>query len=459
MLGSRVHIFPWRQNRHQRGVQHYLQVLRKFPARQLLEIFWDKRDSGYQFRGSFGGKRTPSSDPVVLLPSAYVNASRTAVAYAESLPKSRFLLVATRQSAWIESHPANVSMTWLRSYASVREPSRKAECANLQSRWELLRSELTQVPEFRLLGELGCFDDFPERFARGLEIRDAWQNVVDREPVEAVICTDDSNPYTHIPLLLAVHKGLPTVSCHHGALDGRYMFKRSHAAVLLAKGEMEQDYLVRVCGIPPQRVEIGAPIPPPERVLKPGGSQGKGGFIVFFSEAYEMTGGRARDFYRDILPPLADLALTEGRELIIKLHPSESPSDRSRIIDSILRPEQKRVMRIISGTLQPELLNEAWFGITVLSTVVVECAMRGIPCFLCHWLESWPYGYIEQFSRFDIGVRLNEPGKIKQISAIVRSYKSNAVARRNCWSPIERERLQTLLGIGRKSERTIATTT
>ena len=67
--------------------------------------------------------------------------------------------------------------------------------------------------------------------------------------------------------------------------------------VLLAKGEMEQDYLVRVCGIPPQRVEIGAPILP-ERILESGRDKGKKPFIVFFSEAYEMTGGRARDFYQ-----------------------------------------------------------------------------------------------------------------------------------------------------------------
>ena len=33
------------------------------------------------------------------------------------------------------------------------------------------------------------------------------------------------------------------------------MFKRAHADVVLAKGKMEQDYLVRVCGVPRARVE------------------------------------------------------------------------------------------------------------------------------------------------------------------------------------------------------------
>ena len=183
------------------------------------------------------------------------------------------------------------------------------------------------VPEFRILSELGCLDDFPERFAQGLEVRDAWRNVLDAEPVQAVLCADDSNPYTHMPLLLAAHRGLPTITCHHGALDGRYMFKRNHADVLLAKGRMEEDYLVRLCG---------------------GAGESRGGSadscaeqcrglareessIVFFSEAYEVGGGRGRSFYQDILPPLADLALSEGRELIIKFHPSESLAERSQI--------------------------------------------------------------------------------------------------------------------------------
>ena len=81
----------------------------------------------------------------------------------------------------------------------------------------------------------------------------------DREPVQAVLCADDSNPYTHLPLLLAKARSLQTVACHHGALDGRYMLKQTHADMLLAKGAMEEDYLVRVCGVPREKVEVGAP--------------------------------------------------------------------------------------------------------------------------------------------------------------------------------------------------------
>src|SRR5215470_10466406 len=44
-----------------------------------------------------------------------------------------------------------------------------------------------------------------------------------------------------------------------GALDGPYIFKRVHADVILAKGAMEKDYLLRICNVPSQKVEIGAP--------------------------------------------------------------------------------------------------------------------------------------------------------------------------------------------------------
>jgi hypothetical protein len=179
--------------------------------------------------------------------------------------------------------------------------------------------------------------------------------------------------------------------------------------------------------------------------------------IVFFSEAYEVGGGRVRGFYQDILPPLADLALSEGRELIIKLHPSESFAERSRFIEQILGPEQRKVVRIAGGPLRAELLERAWFGVTVLSTVVVECALQGVPCFLCSWLESWPYGYVDQFTRFGVGVRLAERFEIAQIPEMLKNYKVGGSVREDCWRPIEKLRLQALLGIGRTSGAPAAT--
>jgi hypothetical protein len=452
-LGSRLRTFSARGGR-KGGARHYLRVLKKFPLPQLFEIFWDKTDAGYQVRGWFNRKRKPSTDAVVLLPSAYINVSNTGVAYAQSLPDTHFLLVVTRRSGWVENAPANVSATWLRRYASLRAPSRKLELLDLEERWDALRRELLAVPEVRTLAELGWLDEFPARFAQGLEIRDAWRNVLDFEPVKAIICADDHNPYTHIPVLLAKARGLPAIVCHHGALDGRYMFKRNHADVLLARGRMEADYLVRMCGVPAERVEIGAPFLTTD-ANQPSG-RGDRPFIVFFSEAYEVAGGRGHDFYEDILPSLADLALSEGRELIIKLHPSESFSERSRFVEQILTPEQRRITRLMGGPLQPELLDRTWFGVTVMSTVVVECMLHGIPCFLCVWLESWPYGYDDQFARFEAGIRLHEPKEIKSIPDKLSGYKVSTRVRENCWRSIEPERFRALLGMGPANSAAIA---
>src|SRR5579872_2433348 len=315
VLGSRVQTFSTAVKSREGPVEHYARLLRKFPVSQLIEIFWDKADPGYQFRGSLRRRGRQSSNPVVLLPSSYVSISRTALSYAQTMPETRFLLVVTRRSGWIETSSSNVSAAWLSGYASLRDTARKLERRDLVRRWELLRTELNTVPEIRSLDKLGYLRHFPRRISQGLEIRDAWRNVLNQEAVQSVICADDSNPYTHLPLLLAAQRGLPTIACHHGAFDGRYFFKRNHADVLLAKGEMERDYLVRVCEIPGDGVEIGAPAL--DEAPRVPSNHAQKSNILFFSEAYEVGGGRATGFYRDILPWLADLAIIHNCELIV----------------------------------------------------------------------------------------------------------------------------------------------
>ncbi len=445
--GARVKIFPLRPAAQRRGLAHYIRLSRKLSAPQMIDVFWDKYDSGYQFRGRLAGKRQPSARPVVLLPTAYVNVSRTGVAYANTFPEEDFLLVTTRRSGWIADRPRNVAAAWLSSYASVRD--RSVENADIESRWRSVLRELGGVAEFDILNRLGCLDVFPRRFRHGIEVRDAWRNVLDSEPVRGVLCADDSNPYTRIPLLLAQARGMPNVACHHGALDGRYVFKRSYGDVIWAKGKMEEDYLVRRCGVPRERIEVAAPALPsswgtshPSRDSCP--------YLLFISEVFVEGGGRPEEFYRDVLPPLADLARAAGRKLIVKLHPAESEHERAGIVDRILSAEQKKVTQIVSGALTEELLSQAWFGITILSTVAVECAIRGIPCFLCKWLEAWPFGYVEQFIRFGVGIGLNGPSEIGEIPGYLRQHQMSADVRENCWRPAASGRLRELLTASRK---------
>jgi len=444
LLGNRANVFPLRCGAQKGGLGHYVRVSQKLSASQMIDVFWDKYDAGYQFRGRLVGRRAPSSRPVVLLPTAYVNVSRTGIACANTFPEENFLLVATRRSGWAQDPPKNVAARWLSAYASVRD--RSAENAEGERRWRPLRKELQGTTEFEILNTLGHLDSFPRWFRHGLEVRDAWRNVLDTEPVQAVLCADDSNPYTRLPMLLAQARGLPNIACHHGALDGRAVFKRSYGDVIWAKGKMEEDYLVRRCGVPPERVEIAAPaLPANWNAWRRSNLHEPQPYLLFISEAYDVAGGRAEEFYRDVLPPLADLALATGRKLIVKLHPAESERDRAGMVARILSAEQNGATRIVSGPLTEDLLRKAWFGITILSTVAMECAIRGIPCFLCKWLEFSPYGYVDQFIRFGVGISLNDPSELKRIPEYLQQTPAHAEVSKNCWQPASAGRLRELL--------------
>jgi hypothetical protein len=439
-----VNVFPLRRGAEKSGLGHYVRVSNRLSAPQIIDVFWDKYDAGYQWRGRLARKRPPSTRPVVLLPTAYVNVSRTGVAYAKTFPEENFLLVSTRQSGWVEDLPKNMAGAWLSSYASMRD--RSAENAAMNSRLQSLLNELGGVAELEILNRLGYLESFPHRFRHGLEVRDAWRNVLDTEPVEAVLCADDSNPYTRIPLLLARARGLPSVACHHGALDGRYVFKRSYGDVIWAKGKMEEDYLVRKCGVPEEQVEIGAPaLPANWNGAEKWDRQEFRPYLVFFSELYEASGGRCEELYRDVLPAMADLALATGRELVVKLHPAESERERNRVLARILSKEQRSMARVVSGPLSEDLLAKTWFGVTILSTVAMECAIRGIPCFLCKWLEFSAHGYVEQFIRFGVGIGLENPGAIGTIPQQLREHTRRTNVVENYWQPVSSGRLRELI--------------
>src|SRR5438034_7086774 len=429
-----------------RSALRYVRSAARFPIAQLAEILWDKYDSNYFLRRRFTGGRKPSRNPVVLMPSAYVNVSRMAIAYASTVPEMDFLLVATRRSGWLAEPSANVTVAKLASYARYEAFTRR-ERDELSAQWRHVRTDLESIPEIGMLGRLGLLDSFPKLLRQGLAIREAWRQVFEIEPVKAVLCADDSNPYTRIPVLLARNRGIPAIACHHGALDGAHLFKRSHADVILAKGKMEQDYLVRVCGVPNVNVEIGAPADwSPTCVRRDGDSAP---FITFFSEPYEVASARTDEFYRDLLPRLADLALKAGRKLLVKLHPFESRRERQRLINRILTAEQQDVATIVNGALSEDLLQKTWAGITVLSTAASECAVRGIPSFLCGWLEYSHYGYIEQFERFGVGQVLRSPEEIAEIPQLIRRYRQPEVSS-NLWQPVTSARLQELFSGARK---------
>ncbi len=299
------------------------------------------------------------------MPSAYTNVSRMSVAYASMLPEQSFLVVATRRSGTHFDSLPNVACASLAAYASGPEP--QTEYPEILGKWKNLKQRLALVPEMDLLLRAGLLEKFPNHFRDGLAVRNAWRSLLSQEQIVTVMCGDDSNPYTRLPVLLARQKGIPTLDFHHGALDGRFLMKELPSDLYLAKGEMERDYLLRICGLPPERVAVAGParsrtIPTQER------AQDEKSQILFFSEPYESAGWRAEEIYREILPPLARLAHESGCKLVVKLHPFES---------------------------------------------------RGVPCFLCEWLTSSPYGYTSQYARFGVGRILQSREELNEIPRVM----------------------------------------
>ena len=80
---------------------------------------------------------------------------------------------------------------------------------------------------------------------------------------------------------------------------------------------------------------------------------------------------------------------------------------------------------MIDGPLTEELMEEIWFGCTVVSSTALDCAMRGIPVFLCGWLENWPFRYLEQFAAYRVGMKLSHPDEIAQIPRLLETFEPN----------------------------------
>ena len=205
---------------------------------------------------------------------------------------------------------------------------------------------------------------------------------------------------------------------------------------------MEADYLVNTCGVDPSVVEIGAPVSSPRREIV---RSGEGECIIFFSEPYEVIAERTEEIYRDVIPGLADLARRTGKRLIVKLHPSENLSARRSLAEKVLTKEQAGAIQWNTGRLDRELLQKMWFGLTVQSSVVVECSVLGIPCFVCDWLDLWPYGYVAQYRKFGVGIGLGSPDDLARVPEILASWRPSQQVADDCCHELAQGRLEEIL--------------
>jgi hypothetical protein len=406
-----------------RRIRHYREALANLDAAKLAQVLQDKFDSEHRVRRRLAWRRRKSTDPVTLLPSVYINVSRMAVAYAAMLPEERFLLVCSRSIAKLKRLPPNVEITSLDPYVVSADP---VETASLLRQWSALEARLVSAAEeFADAETNGALARIPLLVRSGLAVRNAWNQVLSRENVTGCLSADDTAPDTRIPLILAKNRGLAALACHHGALDQRMAVKKNHADFYLVKSEMERDYLLRVCMVPPEQLIMGGPASVANTV-EPVSHAFPASWLVFFTEPYQTGGWRSDEVYRDLLPRLCALAQTCGLRLVFKLHPFESIRSIRRLLRRYLPPQVEREILVTAGPISSQLWQNMRFALTVQSTVAMSCCERGMPVFLCVWLGDRYSGYIRQYVRFGIGHALDSPEQIADIPRLLETWGAEA---------------------------------
>jgi hypothetical protein len=432
-----------------RGVLRRGRAVANLTFEQLRQVVYDKYDPHYRWRKKLAPAQLSKSEPVVLLPTAYSNVTKTAFRYARILPEQKFLLILARESAAVSPVPANVETAGLAGFATKR--CDRDELQNLEGCWKQLERSLQEHPAFRLPVHLEILKKGRRWLRWGLAVRDAWMRVFEMREVLSCLSADDSNPYTRIPLLLAEQRGIPAVACHHGALDGRMAFKNPRFSNYLAKGEMERDYLERICGVEASRIRIRAAAPVETRLAtspaaeETGQARERAPWITFFTEPYESDFWRVEVIYRQVLPRLCSAARGSGKTVVLKLHPFESARQRRSLVKRILSEDDRKLVSVTDAPLSGEILRQTWCAVTVESTVAFECASAGIPAFLCGWLRHAYAGYAPHYVRFGVGRMLEAPDDLLRIPDLARASMPDADTASRLVQPISPEALSEVL--------------
>ena len=192
--------------RFRNRISRYRTAVKNLSFGQLRQVAHDKFDPHYRWRRNFAAPVLPSSQPAVLLPTAYSNVTKTVLNYARVLPDQRFLLVVARESGSPSQVPANVQLA---SWPHLPMSAATRQLRELENSWMQLERMLGEHPEFSLASRLGVRNQGVQFLRRGVSIRDAWNRVFETHSIASCLSADDSNPYTRIPLILAERRRMP----------------------------------------------------------------------------------------------------------------------------------------------------------------------------------------------------------------------------------------------------------
>ena len=74
-----------------------------------------------------------------------------------------------------------------------------------------------------------------------------------------------------------------------------------------------------------------------------------------------------------------------------------------------------------AAPLSREILEKTWCAVSVESTAAFECAIAGIPAFLCGWLRHAYVAYAPQYARFGVAKMMDAPDDLSQIPALMKT--------------------------------------
>ena len=120
-------------------------------------------------------------------------------------------------------------------------------------------------------------------------------------------------------------------------------------------------------------------------------------------------------------------------------------SARLRLVDRLLSDDDRNLLEVTSEPVSERLFRRIWFSLTVESSVAVECALAGIPCFVCGWFDVDLHAYIKQYEKYGAAQILASPEEIERIPGSLNSNVLTAHIQNQMCQPATPGQLKAIL--------------